>query len=201
MLDTSQDLKSCATELGCNVEGFFTPTGRSSKDDGFFGMDNGAFTMFNASRFLTMLEKHKPRIKKCRFVAAPDVVCSAIRTIECFYFWKEKINEWPIAFVCQDGQESYPIPWSDCAAIFIGGSTDWKMSKYAVHCIKAAQIHGKWCHVGRINTPGRFEYFEKLGVDSCDGSGLARFTHMREKIYRNKIEPQLFNECQPPIKL
>lgn len=57
--------------------------------------------------------------------------------------------------------------------------------------IKTAQVIGKWCHVGRVNTPGRFEYFKDLGADSCDGTGLSRYSHMREKIYRNATEPTL----------
>lgn len=46
-------------------------------------------------------------------------------------------------------------------------------------------------HIGRVNTPGRFERFEKLGADSIDGTGLARYSHMRAAIYENTINPKL----------
>jgi len=193
MLDTPQDLKICASELGCVVEQLFTPlTGRNPQQpEQMFAMDNGAFSKFEVKPFLSMLAKHKPRIDLCRFVAVPDVVGCARRTVECFHHWAPKLAEWPMAFVCQDGQEHLDIPWDRCAAVFIGGSTEWKMGKHAAAIVKAAKILGKWCHVGRINTPGRLEYFEELGADSCDGTGLAQYTHMRLAIYASKTNPQL----------
>jgi hypothetical protein len=77
-------------------------------------------------------------------------------------------------------------------AIFIGGSTDWKLSQHAVAIIKAAKALGKWAHVGRVNTPARFEYFEKLGADSIDGTGLSRYSWMRERIWSAYNKPNLF---------
>ena len=86
MLDTSQKFDSCESELGCAVEQLFTPLTRynAQRPADHFAMDNGAFSRFNTDGFLTMLEKHKERRKLCRFVAVPDVVSSAIRTLEVF---------------------------------------------------------------------------------------------------------------------
>ena len=191
MLDTPQSLDICAKEMGCEVEQLFTPLTRRNpqKPDQMFAMDNGAFSKFEPVGFLKMLEKHKDRRALCRFVACPDVVESARRTLECFHAWSQKLTEWPVAFVCQDGQEDFDVPWSDCAAVFIGCSTEWKMSAHAAAIVKASKIIGKWCHIGRINTPGRFEYFEELGADSCDGTGLAQYQHMRMKIKQSKENP------------
>lgn len=192
MLDTSQDLDVCSKELGCPVEELFTPlTRRNPKTDGFFAMDNGAFSHFDKTAFCSMLRKHQSRISSCRFVACPDVVGSAIRTLECFHHWKHELKEWPLAFVCQDGQEDLNIPWDECNAVFIGGSTEWKTGKHAGEIVKASKIIGKWCHVGRINTPGRFEHFRALGADSCDGTGLSRYSDMRHAIHNNYISPRL----------
>ncbi len=193
MLDTSQPLGTCAAELGCEVEQLFTPlTGRNPQHpEKRFAMDNGAFARFEAKGFLTMLAKHEPRKDLCRFVAVPDVVGCARLTLDCFRFRQPRLANWPVAFVCQDGQESLDIPWEHCAAVFIGGSTKWKMGEYAAAIVKAAKVIGKWCHVGRINTPARFEYFEKLGADSCDGTGLAKYSHMRHAIYANEVNPRL----------
>ena len=91
----------------------------------------------------------------------------------------------------QDGQEHHQIPWDDCEAVFVGGTTDWKLGRHAAAIVKTAKVLGKWCHIGRINTPGRYEYFRDLGADSCDGTGLARYSHMREAIRRRHIEPSL----------
>lgn len=193
MLDTPQDLKTCAAELGCEVEQLFTPLTRRNpqQPEQMFAMDNGAFARFEAKGFLSMLAKHELRKDLCRFVAAPDVVGCARRTLECFRHWQPRLAKWPVAFVCQDGQESLDIPWDNLSAVFIAGSTDWKMSAHAAAIVKAAKVIGKWCHIGRINTPGRLEYFEDLGADSCDGTGLAQYSHMRNRIYENHKEPKL----------
>lgn len=194
MLDTSQNLDVCAKELGCSVEQLLTPLTRyrPQQPDRHFAIDNGAFSKFDADSFMSLLEREKPRMDLCRFVCAPDVVGSARRTLEVFDNWKDRLSGWPIAIVCQDGQEHLPIPWDDVSAIFIGGSTEWKCGPHAVACIKAAKAIGKWVHVGRVNTPGRFEYFEQAGADSIDGTGLGRYSHMRERIYRNATQPKLF---------
>lgn len=193
MLDTPQDLSVCAEELGCEVEQLFTPLTRRNPQhpEKRFAMDNGAFSKFETAGFLKMIEKHEPRRDLCRFLAAPDVVGSAIRTLECFRYWQPRLLKWPVALVCQDGQELLPIPWENVSAIFIGGSTDWKLSKHAAAIVKTSKVIGKWCHVGRINTPGRLEYFEDLGADSCDGTGLAQYSHMRLKIHESKTQPKL----------
>lgn len=193
MLDTPQDLRDCSDELGCKVEQLFTPLTRRNPQypDQMFAMDNGAFSRFDVTGFLTMLSKHERRISLCRWVAAPDVVGCARRTLECFNHWHPLMSKWPVAFVCQDGQENLNIPWEMCAAVFIGGSTDWKMGRHAAAIVKAAKVFGKWCHVGRVNTPGRFEYFEELGADSCDGTGLAQYSSMRLSINNNRTHPQL----------
>lgn len=193
LLDTPNDLSECEKELGETVIQLFTPLTRRTpqRPNEEFAIDNGAFSKFEAKGFLSLLEREKPRIKLCKFVAVPDVVGSAIRTLEVFHHWHSKLKDWKLALVCQDGQESHPIPWDLIDAIFIGGSTEWKMSKHAAACIKAGIALGKWVHVGRVNTPGRFEYFQHLGADSIDGTGLARYTHMRDDIRLRNTEPEL----------
>lgn len=194
MLDNPEDLDKASQEIGCPVEQIITPLGRNKAKDpnAHFCIDNGAFSGFNETAFISLLNREQPRRDLCRFVAVPDVVGSARRTLEIFKFWDRRIHTYhKLALVCQDGQEDLPIPWDRIDAVFIGGSTEWKMGKHAIHCIKAAQALGKWVHVGRVNTPGRFEYFESLGVDSIDGMGLSRYTHMRESIHRSHIEPRL----------
>lgn len=199
LLDTPQDLTVCASELGCEVEQLFTPLTRRNPQhpEKRFAMDNGAFSKFEADGFLKMLEKHEPRRDLCRFVAVPDVVGCARRTLECFRHWQPRLVKWPVAFVCQDGQEEMDIPWDNFTAVFIGGTTEWKMSKHAAAIVKASKVVGKWCHIGRINTPGRFEYFENLGADSCDGTGLAQYSHMRKAIFERDRQPSMFDTHTP----
>lgn len=199
MLDTPTCLDECAAELGgAVVEQLFTPLTRykPQRPEQNFAIDNGAFSNFDAQLFRNLLKRHEPRKSLCRFVSVPDVVGSARRTVEVFEIWKDDpaLAGWPLALVCQNGQENMPIPWGQIAAVFVGGDTDWKMGPHAAACIKAALALGKWVHVGRVNTPGRMEYFERLGAHSIDGTGLARYTHMREAVARSATEPELSYE-------
>lgn len=192
ILDTNH-LDQAQEELKCPTEQLLTPLTRFNRvrPNDHFAIDNGAFTHFSAENFLSLLKRESNAIHLCRWVAVPDVVGSAIRTLEVFHHWKHIIPNWPLALVLQDGQESLPIPWDNIQAVFIGGSTQWKLSNHAIACIKAAQALNKWVHVGRINTPGRFEFFQNLNINSFDGSGLARFSDMRTKIANLQNNPKL----------
>lgn len=190
---SNHDLDEAEKEIGCECEQIFTPESRHNpyRPSGRFCIDNGAYSNWDVEAFDSLLLRELPRLNLCRFVAVPDVVGSARRSLETFEAWHERLRMWPLAFVCQDGQEHLSIPWGNIKALFIGGTTNWKMGTHARHCIDAARVMGVWCHVGRVNTPGRFEYFDSLGVDSIDGTGLSRYSHMREAVHRNRVEPKL----------
>jgi hypothetical protein len=199
MLDTNNDLDECAAELGHPTEQLFTPLTRyrNRHHDRRFGIDNGSFSQFNKKAFLALLEREKERRDLCRFVAVPDVVGSARRTLEVFDYWYPLLNHWPLALVAQDGQENLPIPWEHLAAMFIGGSTKFKESDEVKQIIRAAKAMDKWVHVGRVNTPGRLQGFIEIGADSIDGSGLAKYTHMREAI---GTDPALFTRAELTVE-
>lgn len=179
LLDNSQDLDQCRAELGVPVGQLLTPLTRYTRRCDIFAVDNGGFSSFDPASFRSLLKREEAHQQSCLFVAAPDIVGNARRTLEVFDVWKEELTGWKLALVCQDGQEHLTIPWRELDAVFIGGSTAWKCSDHAVHIIKAAKALGKWVHAGRVNDPARFEHFENLGVDSCDGNGIGRYTHMR----------------------
>lgn len=190
LLDTSHDLATCKAELGCDVGQLLTPLTRFTLRDRSlpWAIDNGAFSRFNPQGFASLLDRESHDKKNCLFVAVPDTVGSARRTLELFKWWREALSDWPLALVAQDGLEDHDIPWGAIAAIFIGGSTQWKVSSHAVACIKAAQSLEKWVHVGRVNDPSRFAWCEELGVDSVDGSGIAQYSHMREAIAKRDYQ-------------
>lgn len=191
MLDTSHDLDVAARELNHPVEQLLTPLTRftNRRPESHFAIDNGAFTKFNRQGFESLLEREHERKHLCRFVAVPDVVGSARRTLEVFDYWQPLLNQWKLALVAQDGQELLPIPWEFIDAIFIGGTTKWKESDSAKEIVKAGKAMDKHVHIGRINTPDRFEVFKQWGADSCDGSGIAQYSHMRNAI---GTKPALF---------
>lgn len=184
LLDIHSDLTAASQELGCPCEQLLTPLTqhRRTQPEACFAIDNGAFAGFKAAPFRALLEREDANRSLCRFVVVPDVVGSARRTLEVFEGWKYELQRWPLELAIQDGQQALPIPWPYLAAVFIGGTTAWKVSENVRQIIRAAQALGKWVHVGRVNTAGRWDYFEELGVDSLDGTGLARFSHMRHKV-------------------
>ena len=194
LLDTSQDLHLCGEELSCGVGQLLTPLTRYRLRDPLkpWAIDNGAFARFEAKAYLSLLKREEHHKENCIFVTAPDVVGSARRTLEVFDHWKTKLTGWKLALVIQDGQQDLPIPWGEISAVFIGGSTNFKLSAHVQHVIKAAQALDKWVHVGRVNDKERFMYFEELGADSIDGTGLARYTHMREKVGARESQERLF---------
>lgn len=199
LLDTSERLEVCAQELGCDVGQLLTPLTRFrlQRPDLPWAIDNGAFARFDEKSFLSLLQREEHHKASCLFVTVPDVVASARRTLEVFARWKVRLASWPIALAIQDGQEDLEIPWDDIAAVFIGGSTEFKLSDGAAQVIKASKMLGKWCHVGRVNTPDRFDHFEKLGADSIDGTGMSMYSHMREKIAFRNNQGSLLEEPIP----
>lgn len=135
-------------------------------------MDNGVFTgKFSEDDFWKKLDDMLPHRETCLFVVAPDVVGNAIATMDSFRYWGPRIKAagWPVAFVAQDGQELFEFP-PEFDALFVGGSTEWKLSTAADECIIRAQRLGKWVHVGRVNTRRRMRHFQVMGVDSVDGT-------------------------------
>jgi len=193
MLDTSHDLAVASEELGHPVEQLLTPLTRfkAQRPEDHFAIDNGAFAGFDAESFVSLLKREAHRKHLCRFVACPDVVGSARRTLEIFDHWQPKLKGWPPALVAQDGQEALPIDWWKIQAVFIGGTTEWKLGPHAKAIVLAGKAVGKWVHVGRVNTPARMEYFEDMGADSIDGTGLSRYSWMRKAIYDKAQRPSL----------
>jgi EAL domain-containing protein (putative c-di-GMP-specific phosphodiesterase class I) len=77
--------------------------------------------------------------------------------------------------VAQDGLEDHPVPWGLIDALFIGGTTEFKMGPVAAAAAQQARLLGKWVHMGRVNTRRRIRYAKSLGCDSMDGTSFSRF--------------------------
>jgi hypothetical protein len=153
-----------------------TPLTSYSNHGGKWACDNGGFSRQDPDAFFGFMERRREYQTNCLWVAIPDVVGSARRTLEVFSHYHEvvRLQGWPIALVAQDGAEDMDIPWKLIDAVFIGGSTEWKMGRHAEGVIRAALWLRKKVHVGRINTGQRWEHFAKLGCHTFDGSALAR---------------------------
>lgn len=160
-----------------------------------YGLDNGCFARFDRKtweRLLDDAETDRPV-----FACLPDIVGDARRTLELFDAFKLQTNGLPRALVLQDGIGRHRIPWDDLAAIFIGGSDDFKYSSEAVNAARTAKILGKWVHVGRVNTASRVRNWAEF-CDSLDGSGISQYDHMlidvMKEIDGQHPQSQLFNE-------
>lgn len=196
LLADSKSLEEVEADIEEPVGQLLTPLTyrRNFRPASMFGIDNGCFATFHKDKYFSLLEREVPNAKYCKFVALPDVVGSAIRTLELFEHYKHHplICKFPKALVIQDGQEKLPIQWDLIDAIFIGGNDKFKHSFIVKTIIQCAKRLDKWVHIGRINGVPRWNYFAHLGADSCDGTGFSRFSENRWRLFRNKTQPRLF---------
>lgn len=137
--------------------------------------DNGCFSdKFDEGAWWAWLVANAGDAALCSFAVAPDVVGDAAATLERSRPWLARIRAlgYRVAFVAQDGIEATEVPWDDFDALFVGGSTEFKLGPIAAGVIREAKARGKWVHVGRVNSRKRFRIFEALDVDSVDGTFL-----------------------------
>lgn len=147
---------------------------------GRWGMDNFCYSGFDAAAFVRMLERFHGR-KGCRFVTAPDVVGDAHQTLRQWPFWSRLIRGvgFVPALAAQDGLTISDVPWNELGALFIGGSTEWKLGPQAVELMAYAKARGLWVHVGRVNSRQRIWHFARAGADSWDGGQYSMFADRR----------------------
>lgn len=156
-----------------------TPLTRYALSGKPYGLDNGCFARFDRKTWERLLDE--ALIAKPVFVCLPDVVGDARRTLDLFDHFKQRTSSLPRALVLQDGIGNYSIPWNDIAAVFVGGSDEFKTSAEAHNACRTAKMLDKWVHVGRVNTPSRvIEWLDR--ADSLDGSGISKYDHMLEAV-------------------
>ncbi len=149
--------------------------------------DNDCFAGLNAPNYLRFVARCAEHKNRPLWITCPDKVGDMRETWRMFHKWMPMLVEvgLPVALVLQDGLEQpknyYPLPWalSIVSAVFVGGSTAWKLSDHAAKFIHQAKAAGKLVHVGRVNSKQRIEYFARLGVDTIDGSGFSKWSNER----------------------
>lgn len=139
--------------------------------------DNGRFSApqdYTDAKYLAWLARMP--VDSCLFATAPDVVGDAVATLLLSgpMYGPIRALGYPVALVAQDGLERLPemIPWHDIVALFIGGTTAWKLGPAAEGLAREAKARGKWVHMGRVNSLRRMRYAESIGCDSADGTVL-----------------------------
>jgi hypothetical protein len=150
------------------------------------------------------------------WIAVPDVVrcaCGAPRpcvgparapgcepigdadaTLEQFRAWHLWLCHLPLAFVLQDGAERPGrVPWdaAGLAAVFVGGSTAWKLGPAAAALVGEARQRGLLAHMGRVCSARRIRYAQSIGCTSFDSS---RYSRWGERL----LDTGLTQAAQPP---
>lgn len=155
----------------------------------FWAADNGCFTtkQWSLGAYLEML--FHPVLARfaatCLFMVAPDcltvhrdgtVVGDAAATLARYSVWglNIRLRGFPAALVAQDGLETMldAVPWDELDVLFIGGSTEWKLSDGARRCVQEARRRGKRTHMGRVNSLRRMRLAQSRGIDTADGTFL-----------------------------
>lgn len=144
-----------------------------------WGADNGMFTQpdaFTMDGYLAWLATMNPWRHTCLFATAPDVLYDAIAT------WALAEPTFPLirsagykaALVAQDGFEDLmpELNWAAFDVLFLGGSTEWKLSQYARIATEEANARGKHVHMGRVNSYSRLQRAKDWGCKSADGNFL-----------------------------
>lgn len=141
----------------------------NNTDGWLWAADNDAYSKWDEGRYREMLGKIRGR-EGCLFVTAPDVVGDSDATLRNFYRWRFELEGLPVALVGQDGMRPWDVPWTLITALFLGGTSQWKLGEQAAELARAAKARGKWLHMGRVNSHQRVRYAKALGCDSIDGT-------------------------------
>lgn len=138
--------------------------------------DNDCFQGLDAAAYRKML--HTIPNDGCRFVTVPDVVGDHKATLARWRRWAPYVRRlgFPAAFVLQDGCRTFRQVPPDADAVFVGGTTTYKLGPDAAHIVRTANRHGMWTHMGRVNTHRRLRYAQSLGCDSVDGTAFSMFS-------------------------
>lgn len=138
--------------------------------------DNDCFQGLDPQAYRKMLDALPT--EGCRFVTVPDVVADHAATVRLWGRWAQavKARGLPAAFVLQDGCQNWSQVPDDADAVFIGGSTVYKMSEPTRLLVQEAKARGMWVHMGRVNTVRRIVLAMSWGCDSVDGSSFSMFS-------------------------
>ncbi len=180
------------------------PRARDTAEAGIpWAADNGCYQGLDAVLYRRLLAKIAG-LPGGLFVVVPDVVSDAPATLALWHEWKEEVARagQPLALVAQDGLRSSDVPWDELDALFIGGSTDWKLGPGAAVLADEAKARGKYLHMGRVNGRRRLNYARLIGCDSVDGTGFSRFrdTHLDVAIAEWRHDPLRSHQHRLPME-
>lgn len=152
------------------------------RDEGMpYALDNGAWTAFQRKEpfdvpaFQRAVDMFGERAD---WVVIPDIVAGGLASLDFSLSWIDRLGGCKrLLLAVQDGMTADSIrPFlSDRVGIFIGGSTDWKLTT-AIEWGQLAHEVGCYMHVGRVNTVRRIRLCAAAGADSFDGTSASMYS-------------------------
>jgi len=161
--------------IGLMLTPFSQRNTNSSPHSWHWAADNGCFaSRWDEKIWMNWLKGFEDPTKSL-FATVPDVVADHIKTVERWHqYWQQVASlGYKPAFVLQDGADMSTIPWNTMGCLFIGGTTQFKLSDEARLFCSEAKDRSIWVHMGRVNSFKRMLLAKEWGVDSTDGTYLA----------------------------
>lgn len=163
--------------LDNNIGALLTPISQRStpSSDWIWAADNACFaSKWDEKKWFSWLES-KPNPASALFATVPDVVADHAGTRERWDRYAPMVSRlgYKPAFVLQNGATIDDVPFDTMGALFIGGTTDFKLSKEAREFVSICKEKNIWVHMGRVNSLRRMEIAKSWGCDSVDGTYLA----------------------------
>ena len=163
--------------LAAGIGALLTPFSQRNapSDQWLWAADNGCFaSKWDEATWFRWLQS-KDQASTALFATVPDVVADHEATVCRWRKYVRQVKElgFKAAFVLQDGATPKTIPFDQMDALFIGGSTEYKLSEAAQRIVTIAKMENKWVHMGRVNSQRRMQLAFDWGCDSVDGTYLA----------------------------
>lgn len=156
------------------------PSMHEHPDELVFAADNDCF-QGDEPAWLQMLDALSGAGGELKFATVPDVVGDAYATARMFARYAPELEArgLPLALVLQDGIDELDYwlrtVWHRLDAVFVGGSTEFKLGPVARELVDRAKGDGKWAHMGRVNSRRRIDIARSFGCDSVDGTKWVRW--------------------------
>lgn len=150
------------------------------RDEGFrYALDNGAWTAhqlgepFDVAAFERAVDLMG---YGADFIVLPDIVAGGMDSLKLSLSWMDRLREFRTLIPVQDGMSPRDVGdhVSTTRGIFVGGSTEWKLSTMEMWGRCAAEWRC-WLHVGRVNSVKRVALCASAGATSFDGSSVTRY--------------------------
>ncbi len=170
------------------------------RTEGFaHGFDNGAWSAYcqgkpwDEQAFCAALRKVG---STADFTVAPDIVAGGLESLDLSLRWLPRLLDQTrrVLIAVQDGMSASDVePFlSDRVGIFVGGSTEWKLSSLPQWSRLSLRC-GSYLHVGRVNSARRIRLCAMHSVHSIDGTSASRFAKSLPRLDNAIRQPSLFH--------